>query len=173
MTACFEKLQTLLNRQSLLTIYEAFIRPHLDYCDIIYNKIFNEFWHKKLDSAQYNAALAIAGAIRGTNTVRLYQELGLELQNRRKLGRLTLFCKTYNDQSPLYLYNSIPAKTSGNYYPLRNIKEIPTIKVNYRFFENSFFCATITEWNGLDYSFFTEDLIVIGCLDSHSCSSFF
>ena len=82
LTACFEKLQTLLNRQSLLTIYEAFIRPHLDYCDIIYNKIFNEFWHKKLDSAQYNATLAITGAIRGTNTVKLYQELGLELQNR-------------------------------------------------------------------------------------------
>ena len=110
--------------------------------------IFNEPWHKKLESTQYNVVLAITGAIRGTNTVKLYQELGLEsLQNRRKLRRLSLFYKIYNDQSPLYLYNLIPAKT-----PLRNLKEIPTIKLNHRFFENSFFPATITEWNDLDYS---------------------
>ena len=51
----------------------------------------------------------------------------------------------------MYLYNLIPAKTPGN-YPLRNVKEIPTIKVKHRFFENSFFPATITEWNDLDYS---------------------
>ena len=35
---------------------------------------------------------------------------------------------------------------------MRNVKEIPTIKVKHRFFENSFFPATITEWNDLDYS---------------------
>ena len=52
----------------------------------------------------------------------------------------------------LYLYIFIiPAKTPGN-YPLRNVKEIPIIKVKHRFFENSFFPATITEWNDLDYS---------------------
>ena len=74
--------------------------------------IFNEPWHKKLESAQYNVVLAITGAIRGTDTVKVYQELGLEsLQNRRKLRRFSLFYKIYNDQSPLYLYNLIPAKT--------------------------------------------------------------
>ena len=124
----------------------------MNYCDVIYNKIFNESWHKKLQSAQHNSALAITGAIRGTDTEKLYQELGLEsLRNRRKLRRLSLFYKIYKDQSPLYLYNLIPAKTPGN-YPLRNVKEIPTIKVKHRFFENSFFPATITEWNDLDYS---------------------
>ena len=65
--------------------------------------------------------LAITGARRDTNTVKLYQELGLEsLQNRRKLRRLSLFYKIYNDQSALYLYNLIPARTSG--YPLQNVK---------------------------------------------------
>ena len=43
-----------------------------------YDKILNEFWHKKLESAQYNAALSTTGAIRGTGTEKLYQELGLE-----------------------------------------------------------------------------------------------
>ena len=40
--------------------------------------MFNESWHKKLELAQCNSALAITGAIRGTNTVKLYQELGLK-----------------------------------------------------------------------------------------------
>ena len=98
------KLQTALHRHSLLSVYKAFIRPHLDYRDVIYDKILNELWHKKLESAQYNAALAITGAIRGTNTVKFYQEMGLEsLQDGCKLRRLVLFYKIYKDQSPLYL----------------------------------------------------------------------
>ena len=118
----------------------------------IYEKIFNESWYKKFESAQYNAALAITGAIRGSNTEKLYQELGLEsLQNRRKLRRLNLFYKIYKDQSPLYFHYLIPTKTPGN-YPLRNVKEIPIIKVKQIVLEDSFFSVTITEWSDLDYS---------------------
>ena len=62
------KLQTVLPGHFLLTIYKAFIRTHLDYCYVIYDKIFNESWPKKLESAQYSVALAITGAIRGTDT---------------------------------------------------------------------------------------------------------
>ena len=35
------KLQTLLPRAPLITIYKLFIRPHLDYADMIYNQTFN------------------------------------------------------------------------------------------------------------------------------------
>ena len=62
------KLQNVLPRLALLTIYKSFIRPYLDYGDIIYDKAFNESFHKKLESLQYNAALAITGAIRGSST---------------------------------------------------------------------------------------------------------
>ena len=61
------KLQAVLPRPSLVTIYEAFIRPHLDYGDIIYDQAYKESFHQKLESIQYNAALAITGAIRGTS----------------------------------------------------------------------------------------------------------
>ena len=60
LTAVLGKLQTVLPRHSLLTIYKTFIRPHLDYCDVQQNIVS---WHKKLESAQYNAAIAITGAI--------------------------------------------------------------------------------------------------------------
>ena len=60
------KFQQILPRPSLLTIYKTFIRSRLGYADIIYDQAYNSAFHDKLDSIQYNACLAIIGAIRGT-----------------------------------------------------------------------------------------------------------
>ena len=65
------KLYNTLPRLPLLTNYEPFIRPHLDYGDIIYNEAYNVSFHPKLETIQYNSALAITGAIRGTSTEKL------------------------------------------------------------------------------------------------------
>ena len=54
------------------------MRPYLDYGDIIYDQAYNVSFHEKLESVQHNSALAITGAIRGTSTEKLYNELGLE-----------------------------------------------------------------------------------------------
>ena len=43
--------------------------------DVIYNRAFNESFQNKLESVQYNAALAITGAIRGSSREKFYQEL--------------------------------------------------------------------------------------------------
>ena len=61
------KLQAFLPCQYLVTVYKAFTRLHLDYGDIIYDQTYNESFHQKMESIQYNAALAITGAIRGTH----------------------------------------------------------------------------------------------------------
>ena len=84
-------------RPALLTIYKCFIRPHLDYGDIIYDQAYNLSFHQKLESIQYNAALALTGAIRGSSREKLYQELGLEsLQLRRWYRKLCCFYKIYH-----------------------------------------------------------------------------
>ena len=70
-------LQKCLPRRSLVTIYKSFIRPHLDNGDIIFDQACNNSFHESLESLQYNALLAITGAIRGTSEENLYQELGL------------------------------------------------------------------------------------------------
>ena len=72
-----KKLSNLLPRQALITIYKAFIRPHLDYGDVLYDQAFNNSFHAKMESIQYSACLAITGAIRGTSREKIYQELGL------------------------------------------------------------------------------------------------
>ena len=41
------KLQNLLPRIALTTIYKAFVRPHLDYGDILYDQAFNLSFRQK------------------------------------------------------------------------------------------------------------------------------
>ena len=66
------KLYNVLPRNSLITIYKSFIRPHLDYGAIIFDQPENESFCKKNESVQYNAALAITGAIKGTSNFKLW-----------------------------------------------------------------------------------------------------
>ena len=88
------KLNNILPRSTLLTIYRSFIRPHLDYGDVIYDQPENKSFSSKIESVQCNASLAITGAIRGTCQEKLYQELGLEsLRSRRWLRRMCYFYK--------------------------------------------------------------------------------
>ena len=61
------KLQNLLPRTALITIYKVFVRPHFDYDDILYNQAFNLSIHQKLEFIQYRACLAMTRAIRGTS----------------------------------------------------------------------------------------------------------
>ena len=78
------QLQHTLPRTSLTIIFKSFIRPHLDYEDIIYDWACNTSFHQNIESIQYNAALAIMGAKKGTFREKNYQGLGLEsLQQRR------------------------------------------------------------------------------------------
>ena len=55
-------MDTLLGK-SLLAVCKSFLRSHLYYGDIVYDWQNKTFWDK-LESVQYNAALAITGAIK-------------------------------------------------------------------------------------------------------------
>ena len=106
-------------------IYKIFVRPHMDYCDIIYHlprststfdcPINLNFMMQRLESIQYQAALAVSGAWKGSSTTKLYEELGWEsLSDRRWLRRLCQFYKIQNDLTHSYLKEPIPQpRTSG------------------------------------------------------------
>ena len=81
----------MLPREALLTIYKSFIRPPFEYGDVIYDQSYNNSFHAKLESYQYKVALAMIGAIKGSSTEKLYQELGIEhLPSRRWFRKLFL-----------------------------------------------------------------------------------
>ena len=92
-----KKLSLTLSRNSLLTIYKTFVRPILDYADIIYDKPLTESFKDKLEMVQYNAALVITGALKGTSRNLIYRELGLEsLAELRWSRKIFFFHKIIN-----------------------------------------------------------------------------
>ena len=116
---------------------KAFVRPYLDYGDILYDQAYNMSFHHKLDSVQYNACLAITGAMRGTSKEKLYQKLDLEsLQLRRWRRKLGMYYKTYKNKTPQYFFKLIPEKTHA--YATINVDNIPCSKIRHNFFKNSF-----------------------------------
>ena len=52
-----KKLYNILPRNTLLAIYKPFVRPHLDYGDIVYDHPNNQIFSNKIEAVQYNAAL--------------------------------------------------------------------------------------------------------------------
>ena len=95
------KLQSVLPRITLVIICKASVRPHLGNGDILYKQAFNNSFHDRLESIQYNACLAITETIRGTTREKIYKELGLKsLRLRCWYRKLYLFCKAFkNDHS--------------------------------------------------------------------------
>ena len=140
------KLNIILPRSALLTIYRSFVRPHLDYGDVIYDQPENESFSSRIESVQYNASLAITGAIRGTSQEKLYQESGLEsLRSRRWLRRMRYFYKLIKTRKPLYLFNLIPPKLNS----LRHPNTYSVMRCRNDYFKNSFIPYVVREWNKL------------------------
>ena len=95
----------------MVDYFKAFIRPHLDYGDVVYDFPGNASFMQKLESVQYNASLAITGCFRGTSRDKLYSELGLEsLADRRFYRRLIAFYKIVNKKAPQHLIDYPPTQ---------------------------------------------------------------
>ena len=97
--------------------------------------------NSELEGVQYNAALAITGAIKGTSGSKLYKDLGLEsLKTRRTFRRLCSFHKILSTGLPTYLFSSIPKSTHG--YQTRTSGNIPTYQCRTDTIKHSFFTWT-------------------------------
>ena len=120
-----KKLFKSLPRNALLSIYKSFVRPHLDHGHVVYDRPNNESFIRKLEQVQYNAALAITGAIKCASRRELYNELGLEfLESGRRLRHLCFLHKVISNGLPAYLYKPIPKKS--HQYITRNRNVIAT-----------------------------------------------
>ena len=120
-----------------MPMYKAFVRPHLDYGDIIYDEAFNETFHQKLGSIQYSACVALSEAIRGSSREKIYHQLGMEsLQCWRWYRKRCLFYKIFKENKPVYLFNLIPIKNSN--YNARNTDKTTIFHSKQNFFKKFF-----------------------------------
>ena len=103
---------------------------------------------KTIFKFQYNAALAITGAIKGTSKLKIYNELDNEsLKFRRWFRHLCMFFKIKTTQIPNYLYEFIPSES--HIYSTRNSENVETNYCKTDQFKYSFFRSSIIEWNKL------------------------
>ena len=140
------------DRKSLTTIYTSFIRPILEYGDVIWDNCTNQE-KDLLESVQLEALRIITGLRRGTSHYKLYAETGIEtLSSRRSQHKLILMYKILRNETPNYLSNIIEPFIYINEnvrYPLRNTRlfNIPVCRTeSYR---NSYFPSTLREFNML------------------------
>ena len=115
--------------KTLILMYKSLIRPHFDYCDIIFhippndNGVFDNVNNNvlvngpltvlmaKIESIQYQAALAITGTWQGTSRIKIYKVLGSEsLSDRRSSNRVVQLFKITNNLTPAYLRQKLPLR---------------------------------------------------------------
>ena len=147
--------------KTLIHMYKALVRSHLDYCDIVYHipptshdPPFGISLHdhmETIEKTQYQAALAVTGAWQGSSRIKLYEELGWEsLSDRRMCKRMLQLHKIIDDQTPEYLRNKLPQ----NRNVVINLPNVfHDIKCRKNRYKNSFFPNAISTWNNIIGSF--------------------
>ena len=81
------------SRKILDLSYKLYVRPHLDYGDVIYHNQRSDLMNL-IEQVQYKAALIVSGCWQGTSREKLYNDLGCEsLSERRWSRRMTTFYK--------------------------------------------------------------------------------
>ena len=87
------KLKFTLDRKSLETIYFSFIRPLLEYADVVWDNC-TQYEVDELEKIQIEAARIVTGATKLVSTDSLYTETGWETLSSRRLNhKLLLFFK--------------------------------------------------------------------------------
>ena len=115
-----------LSVKTLEQIYKMYIRPHLDFCDVIYHvpcitnpfdsSINLNYLMNTLERIQYHCALAITGAWKGSSLIKIYEKLGWEsLTVRRCCRRLSHFYKIQNNLTPAYMKDPLPSSKNNRY----------------------------------------------------------
>ena len=92
-----------LDRRSLEVLYTTYVRPSLEYGDVLLSNI-SISQKESIELAQKRAGKIISGAIRGVSINIIYHELGWEsLEKRRGKYIICLFHKIVNGHTPAYL----------------------------------------------------------------------
>ena len=107
------KLKFSLDRKSLETIYITFIRPLLEYADVIWDNC-TQYEKDELEKIQIEAARIATGATKLVSINNFYKKKCWDtLQKRRDDHKLTLFYKMCNNIASGYLSSLIPQQVDA------------------------------------------------------------
>ncbi len=147
------KLKFRLHRDALETIYTSFIRPLLEYGDVLFDSCTN-YEKDELEKIQHEAARIVTGTTKLESIQRLMDEVGWEtLESRRKKHKLILFYKMSNNLTPDYLSTLVPPTVdSQSRYSLRNAGNFQVPRARTSLYSNSFLPSVVRAFNELPES---------------------
>jgi hypothetical protein len=136
-----------LPRNVLENIYRTFVRPVMEYGDVIFDSC-SENMKSDLEKLQIRAAQIVTGAKRYTSNTLLYEETGwTPLSTRRKIHKLILFQQIVHHSAPPYLIALLPRSSSTrNTRQTNRLLETP-FRCRTESFKRSFLPSAITLWN--------------------------
>ena len=144
------KLKFLLDRKSLEIIYFSFIRPLLEYADVVWDNC-TLYEVNALEKIQLEAASIVTGTTKLVALEMLYKETGWEtLETRRSKHKLCLFYKMNNNIYPDYLSSLVPEPVVNTVtYGLRNASNMHQPFSRTQHYYKSFIPSSIRLWNDL------------------------
>ena len=141
-----------LDRKSLETIYLSFIRPSMEYGDVLFAGTY-ESDLCKLDRLQVEAMRIVTGATEKSNIVLLYEDLGWTyLETRRQQHCLTLMYNVFHGLAPQYLQDILPKRLETPGARLLRSQErddIPVLFTRTESYRRSFIPYATGIWNKL------------------------
>jgi hypothetical protein len=139
-----------LDRSSLETIYKSFIRPKIEYGNVLYQSA-SAHELNLLNNLEFEARRIITGAMARTSRAALLIETGWPtLQKRRHIQILNMFYMIHAGTAPTYLINILDRYKPDRVYATRNINKYLPPKCKTAKFSTSFFPKSIRLWNSLE-----------------------
>ena len=144
------KIRFVADRYTLEKIYMSFIRPILEYGDVIWDSQ-NLTLVNKVENVQLEAARIVTGGTKLTSIQKLYDETGWEkLSDRRENHKLILLHKIVNKEAPGYLQSMLPELVSMRHdHNTRQSQNISEIRTRSNFYADYFLPSSVKLWNKL------------------------
>ena len=143
-------LKFIIDRKSLQTIYYTFIRPLLEYGDIVWDNI-TLGQSQMLENIQLEAARIVTGATKLTSHDRLYIETSWDpLVVRRRKHKIIHFHKIVHGHCPSYLTNILPARHLNIHtHNTRRANDFCRVNCRTNLYKDSFLPSSVNLWNSL------------------------
>ena len=124
---------------------------------------------ENIEKIQYLGALAVTGAWQGSSRSSLYDELGWEsLNDRRIFRRILQLYKIANSMTPSYLHDKLPPRKRAFLFSNNETLLFRELRCHSQRYANSFFPDAVSLWNKV-IDHFTV-MPSIGSLKSHVIS---
>ena len=145
-----KKVKPFLDKKLLINVYNSIIKPHFDYCCVVWDSI-GATLSDQLQKLQNRAARIITGAPYTVHTCDVFTQLGWStLALNRKYQKAVMMHKIKNENVPKYLTEMFEKQFGSSNYHLRSSDknvEIPNVRTDC--YKRSFAVSGAVLWNFL------------------------